>query len=134
MRTAVHPPLDRPMLVFDGDCKFCRCWIERWRHVTGEEISYAEYQQAATRFPDVPESAFAEAVQLVEPDGTVTAGADAIFRAFELGASKGGHRSLTRLGKVPGVRSVARLVYRFVARHRMLFSRLTRPWCRTCSG
>ena len=118
------------MLVFDGACNFCRCWVERWRDITGTQVSYADYQQAATRVPDVPESAFAEAVQLVEPDGTVTAGADAIFRAFELGACKDRDHWLTRLGKMPGVRAAARLVYRFVARHRTLFSRLTLPWCR----
>jgi predicted DCC family thiol-disulfide oxidoreductase YuxK len=24
----------KPLLVFDGDCGFCRLWIERWRAAT----------------------------------------------------------------------------------------------------
>ena len=40
----VGSPPDRPVLVFDGDCGFCRIWIGRWRHHTGETVEYQPFQ------------------------------------------------------------------------------------------
>ena len=48
-----HPPTDRPLLIFDGDCNFCRRWIDRWRAATGERVGYVEFQQAAEQFPEI---------------------------------------------------------------------------------
>jgi predicted DCC family thiol-disulfide oxidoreductase YuxK len=74
----------RPLLIFDGACGFCRAWIARWRQYTGEAVDYAPYQEVADRFPHIPREAFARAVHLVEPDGTVTQAAAAVFRTLEL--------------------------------------------------
>jgi len=35
--------LDRPFLVFDGECPFCRAWVEYWKHLTGDRVLYAPY-------------------------------------------------------------------------------------------
>ena len=32
-----------PLLVFDGDCGFCRYWVEYWRQLTGERVNYRPY-------------------------------------------------------------------------------------------
>ena len=32
------PPLARPLMIFDGDCEFCRAWIARWRQYTGTAV------------------------------------------------------------------------------------------------
>jgi hypothetical protein len=29
---------ERPLLVWDGDCDFCRRWIERWRRIAGDRV------------------------------------------------------------------------------------------------
>ena len=73
-------------------------------------------------FPEIPAERFAQAVQLIETDGTVLEGADAVFR---IGKS-GGWGWLEWLAqKIAPLRAVARRGYRFVAEHRPLFSRLT---------
>ena len=59
------------MLVYDGDCAFCRRWIARWRRVTGERVEYGPYQEVAGRFPALPLERLQSAVQLIEPDGRV---------------------------------------------------------------
>ena len=59
----------RPVIVFDGDCGFCRVWIERWRRVTGDRVEYAPFQEVAARFPEIPLERFRRSVQLLEPDG-----------------------------------------------------------------
>jgi len=44
-----NPPADRPVLVFDGDCGFCRFWIERWRGATGGKVDYEPYQKVGKK-------------------------------------------------------------------------------------
>ncbi len=113
---------DRPVLVFDGDCGFCRLWIERWRHATGESVEYAPYQSAAVRHPEVPLENFAMAIHLFEP-GRTTRGAEAVLRtlAYVPGLSK-----LPLLYKAPGFAPIVEALYRFIAAHRPFFSRLTK--------
>jgi predicted DCC family thiol-disulfide oxidoreductase YuxK len=118
----VRPP-ERPLVLFDGDCGFCRQWIERWRRVTGDAVDYAPYQAEADRFPQIPRDRLAEAVHLIEPDGRVTSGAEAVFRA--LATAHGRSWLLSVYEDVPGVAPVSEACYRLVARHRPFFTRVT---------
>src|SRR3954447_7225331 len=81
LRVANPPP--KPLMLFDGDCHFCRRWIERWREATGDRVDYASSQEAGAQFPEIPPSAFERAVQFIEPDGRVYSGSTAVFRALE---------------------------------------------------
>ncbi|MFQ5495093.1 MAG: lipase maturation factor family protein [Phycisphaerae bacterium] len=114
----------KPVLVYDGQCEFCRRWVERGRRTMGDRIEYIAYQDGAHRFPEITYEAFASAVHLVETDGRAYRGAEAIFRALARGGGKRwplwGYRHL------PGVGAVTELVYRFVAGHRRMFSFVTR--------
>jgi lipase maturation factor 1 len=112
MRVA-NPPA-KPLLVFDGDCGFCRRWIERWRVRTGDRIEYRPFQEVHD-FPEIPRGDFAEAVHLIERDGAVYRGAEAVFRSL----------GRQRWYSVPGVAPVSEWAYRLVARHRQVFSKLT---------
>jgi predicted DCC family thiol-disulfide oxidoreductase YuxK len=33
-----------PLLIFDGDCGFCRIWVEYWKRLTGDLVAYGPYQ------------------------------------------------------------------------------------------
>ncbi len=108
------------VMLFDGACGFCKYWIERWQARTGERIEYHAYQDAASRYPEIAAPEFERAVQLVESNGRVTSGADAVFRALELSDVR-----------VPWPRGcvwmkIARTAYGFIASHRVFFSFLTR--------
>src|SRR5439155_2354067 len=83
-----HSSLDRPVMIYDGFCNFCRFWIARWHERTDGKIAYRRSQQVAERFPQIPRSEFERAVQLVEPGGAVTSGADAVFRALDLAGAE----------------------------------------------
>ena len=118
-----HPP--KPVLLFDGDCGFCRHWIEVWRAQTGGLVEYSSSQDAGARFPQIMPEDFAEAVYLVEPDGRVSRGAEAAFRT--LAYAGGYHRAwLVIYDRVPPFRGATEFAYRIVARQRPFFSRLTR--------
>ena len=124
-RVAVaNPPANRPLMVYDGECNFCRFWIARFRETTGDRVAFRRSQQAARRFPEIPQNAFQNAVQFIEPDGSVESGADAIFRAYEI--SKREPRLLAAARATPGFEKIARAAYRFIAKHRTTFSMLTR--------
>lgn len=122
-RRVADPP-DKPLLVFDGDCGFCRFWIERWRSVTGDRVDYAPYQEIARRFPEIPEEEFRRAVALVLPSGEVFGGAHAVARALAEVPGRG--LWLAMYARVPGVAGLARLAYRLVADHRNVASGVTR--------
>ncbi len=110
MRVASPPA--KPLLVFDGDCTFCRKWIARWRQSTGNRVDYRTSQEV--NFPEIPPEKFSESVVLIEPDGAVITGARAVFR------------TLNKEHLYRPIAGPAEAAYRVVARNRVLFSRITR--------
>jgi predicted DCC family thiol-disulfide oxidoreductase YuxK/uncharacterized membrane protein YphA (DoxX/SURF4 family) len=122
----VHAPPPKPLLVFDGDCQFCRRWIARWENATGDAVDYLPFQDesVASRFPEIPQEDFAEAVHLILPDGSVSSGAEAVFRSLSEG---GRHRWLLRLyRKASPFADLSELLYEEVALHRTALSKLDR--------
>src|SRR5689334_18700523 len=75
VRVAERP--GRPLLVYDGDCGFCRGWVGRWRGITGDRVEYRPSQEVSGRFPEVGDEGFAARVWLIEPDGRANGGARA---------------------------------------------------------
>jgi predicted DCC family thiol-disulfide oxidoreductase YuxK len=114
-----------PLFIYDGDCSFCRFWLERWRKRTGDRVEYEPYQKVATQFPQIPKEEFVRAAKLIEADGKMYSGAAAVLRLWT-------YRS--GLGKlwwwsyrhVPLFAASSEMMYRFVARHRSLFWKLTK--------
>ena len=114
----------KPILVYDGDCTFCRLWIGRWQDITGDRITYAPFQQVEGQFPQIPHPAFLRAVQLILPDGTNFSAAHAVFRTLAL--VPGYAWMLWLYLHVPGVPFITEFFYRIVARNRNPLYRLTR--------
>jgi predicted DCC family thiol-disulfide oxidoreductase YuxK len=110
----------KPVLIYDGDCGFCRRWIERCRSLTGEAIEYVPFQDAAPRFPNITIEQFKQAVKLIEPDGRIFSGAEAVYRSLR---GVRGCRWLTwAYAVVPGFAPASESVYRWIARHRGRFT------------
>ena len=76
------PSIQRPRLIWDEDCEFCRVWITYWRTLTGDSIEYTPYQQAAADYPHIPLKDFQASVHLMSADGTHTTGAHAVFSSL----------------------------------------------------
>jgi predicted DCC family thiol-disulfide oxidoreductase YuxK len=114
---------ERPVVVFDGDCGFCRQWIARWRQTLGDRAEFVSYQEAAPRFPQIPQQAFRDAVHLVEPDGRVSRGAEAVFRMLAYAPHRRWPLRLYR--RLPGFAPLMEGCYRLVAGHRGWATRLT---------
>ena len=107
----------KPLLIYDGQCGFCRIWIDYWKRLTGERVDYAPSQEVAGRFPQIPAEAFAQAVQLVRPDGSVVGGARAVFETL---------RRERTYESSHVVATASEAAYRFIARRRSFFYWLTR--------
>lgn len=124
IRVANPPP--KPLMVFDGDCKFCGLWIGRWRQMTGDAVDYLPSQdpQIFARFPEIPREHFRASVQLIEPDGKVFSGAEAVFRALAENSKM--EWLVDSYKSAPGFSTITEYAYRFIARHRAAFSFLTR--------
>jgi len=124
MAPRVASPPARPWVIFDGDCGFCRFWVERWRSRLGKSAEFRPYQDEASRFPEIPVESFRRAVHLVLPDGSVYAGAEAVFRALALrprgSAGLAAYRSLT------GFALVTEALYAWIAAHRNFAAAATR--------
>jgi len=122
----VATPPPKPLMIFDGDCEFCRLWIRRWQQATGDRVEYVPFQAShvVERFPGLAREQLATAVHLIEPDGTVFSGAEAAFRALAHNPAK--ERPLRWYQRSPTFANITERAYRFVAEHRPLFSRLTR--------
>jgi predicted DCC family thiol-disulfide oxidoreductase YuxK/uncharacterized membrane protein YphA (DoxX/SURF4 family) len=122
----VQLPPSKPLMIFDGDCQFCRRWIARWKNATGDAVDYIPFQDETVpgRFPEIPRPDFEEAVHLLMPDGSVFRGAEAVFRSL---AEGGRHRwMLGFYQRIPPFADLAELLYEEVALHRTALSKLDR--------
>jgi len=78
-----YAPKAKPVLIWDGECGFCKFWVIRLKQRTKDNITYRTYQEAAKRFPDIPLREFRRASRLIEKDGRVYSGPDSLYRSLD---------------------------------------------------
>jgi lipase maturation factor 1 len=122
MRVASPPP--KALIIWDGNCHFCRRWIERWREITRDAVDYATSQESAARFPEIPPEQFERSVIYIETDGSVYSGADAVFRSLRCRSSK--NWLAWSYNHVPGFAPVSERLYKIIASNRRFASAITR--------
>ena len=123
-RLRVSNPPPKPLLIWDGDCDFCRLWIERWSEFTAGKVDYASYQATGDRFPEIPLNEFKRAMAFIEPDGTAFFAAEAVYRSLAYRRSR--EWLAWSYDHVPGFAVVSEAFYGFIARHRKFGSAVTR--------
>lgn len=114
----------RSVLLYDGECGFCRRQVERLRGRVGDAVRFEPYQSAGD-VAGVSPSDLARAVHFVDAEGRVSSGAEAIYSTL---ASGGSATRLWMYRRVPGFAPLSELGYRFIARHRGLFGRMFPPF------
>src|SRR6266478_1755114 len=120
----VPNPPSKPLIIWDGECHFCRRWIERWREITRDAVDYATSQESAERFPEIPREQFERSVIYIETDGSVFFGAEAVFRSLRCRSSK--KWLAWSYEHVPGFAAVSESFYRIIASNRRFASAITR--------
>jgi len=115
---------DNPLVLYDGNCGFCRIWIEYWNQLTGDRMDYASSQEAGERFPQIQRESFGQSVQLVMPEGQVIGGARAVYTTLTF--APGMAWLLWLYEYLPGFAGMSESFYRLIAAHRTFFYHLTR--------
>ncbi len=115
---------DKPLLIFDGNCGFCKIWIQYWQQLTGGRVDYAPSQEVGKQFPRIPPKDYSQSVQLVLPSGETLRGAKAVFQTLTYASGLGWLLSLYR--NLPGFAAVTEAGYRVIAAHRSFFYQVTR--------
>ena len=121
-RVSNAPP--KPLLIWDGECHFCRRWIERWRVLIGTEVEYAPYQEMAEHFPEIPREQFQRSVVYIDKKGQVFLAAAAVYRSLRRCRSK--KWLWWSYEHIPGFATVSELAYRLIAKNRPFASAMTR--------
>jgi predicted DCC family thiol-disulfide oxidoreductase YuxK len=72
----------RPTLIYDGQCRFCICQVQRARRLTGDAVEYlaAGASETARRFPEFPSARLERSLQFILPNGEVYEGAYGVLR------------------------------------------------------
>ena len=110
--------IDRPVVIFDGTCGFCRKQVGRIRRWDrAEEFTFISSHEPdlLERYPQLAGEDLDAGMRLIEPGGRLFAGADAVHA---IARRLPRFRWLTWLYHVPGVKQIARLVYGWIARRR----------------
>ena len=114
--------LGRPYtVVYDGHCKVCGRLakvLQRLDRRHQIELVPSQAPGVMARFPWIPASAYAEALQMIRADGETWAGARAIEEILNV-LPKG--RIISWLFRIPGIRVFADWFYRWFARNRYQF-------------
>src|SRR5438874_12998135 len=120
----VPNPPSKPLIIWDGECHFCRRWIERWREITRDAVDYATSQESAERFPEIPRERFERSVIYIEADGSIFFGAEAVFRSLRCRSSK--KWLAWSYEHIPGFAPVSEGFYKILAFNRRFASAITR--------
>lgn len=120
----MHKQLRRkgPLLIFDGECGFCRIGVEKWKTQTQDRIPAAASQEAGQDFPEIPKSVFQKSVVFIDEQGRWFEGALAVFQSLKGTAT--GKTALWFYKRSPFFRKTSEALYRLVAAHRRFFSKL----------
>lgn len=114
----------KPLLIYDGDCRFCCKWVERLRSFLGARIDYRPFQECAAAFPQISPQQFEHSVHLIHPDGSFCSAAKAMFTALSYRME--GKPLLWFYQHLPFSKPVSEALYRWIASHRMGISAIDR--------
>ncbi len=119
----------RPTMLYDGRCRICTAGADRVRaydRAGRVDVLSLHDPSVAQRFPEVKREHVLATMHLVQPDGSIDRGADAVREIMRLIP---GARWLALLWLVPGFSLLANLGYAWVAKNRYRFNRKV-----TCEG
>ena len=110
------------VLIYDGDCAFCRAgveWIRRRARPGAFEYLPCRSDERRRRYPEMEDETCMSAMQLVLPDGRTAAAEKAVLEVLR---RIRGWRTLTWIYWMPGAKRIAATAYAAFARNRYRLS------------
>jgi len=121
-----RPPKGTPLMIYDGECLFCCRWIERWKRITKDAVQYKPYQDLKGSFPEISVEEYKQAVCLIDTEGNVSSGAQAVFQTL---AYEPKRKWLLRLYQRSRLfQGITEGLYALVAKNRVFFSSLEKAF------
>ena len=113
-----------PILIYDGECHFCRrCvyWVEAR---TPLALTSTPYQDYPNIHPKIPISDLKKRVHFIDSDGELRVGAEAVFKL--LNSIPAYQLPWTLYRFLPGFKQLSHFMYSLIANYRSFFSRLSK--------
>ena len=111
------------IVIFDGDCSFCRLWIDFWRRLTGASVEYRPYQAGGDLPAGIPIEDARSRIQLLA-NAQRYQGAAAVFQL--LSTLPAYSWAAWAYGNLPGFAFFSEAAYALIAAHRNAGYRVTR--------
>lgn len=109
----------RGLLVFDGECGFCRRWVRHMNEWFGRHPESIAWQQADLKSLGLTEDSCRQSVQFVDEGMHVSRGSDAVARVLVVAGFP--FAIAGRVMLLPFVRGICGAAYRWVADNRHRF-------------
>ena len=116
--------MGKGVIVYDGECRFCRWSVRRirWLDRRGQfEYLPRQARGAAERFPQLCGSDFNTGLRLIADGGEVCVGADAVYEIYRRMPP---FHLLAWLYRTPLLHGFFRMCYALIARYRRLSGRV----------
>lgn len=117
-----YPP-SQNILIWDGECGFCKFWKTRWEAKTQGKVVFETYQNSASKFKDFPLKEFKKASRLIEPDGKIYSGPDSAYRSMWHSGNKFWHKLYA---SNTFFESISNHGYNHIAKNRSFYFKVTK--------
>ena len=112
----------KPIMVWDGDCRFCRSFAERFEASSNGAVEFIPYQSLEQKYTNAPDLNYEKAVVFFTTTSTSN-GAAAIFDFFNVIGKKWPKKLYENFYLFS---KISEYFYSFIAKNRTLFGRLGR--------
>lgn len=114
--------MNGPLLIYDGDCRFCRWSVDLLQSWATEKIPMRPSLECAGMYPEISREDFEGALQYIDRKGRLHSAARAVFQCMDDHHIAGG--PLWAYENIPGAAEILEWGYRLVARNRGLLSKI----------
>jgi len=111
-----------PLLIYDGECRFCRRSVDLLQSWTPLKIPARPSQECEGMFPEISRKDFQGALQYIDRKGRLHSAARAVFQCMDDHNIADG--PLWTYENIPGAAEILEWGYRLVARNRGLLSKI----------
>lgn len=118
------PPRPLPMVLYDGECGFCTSSMRRWMAAGKGCLEFSSSQSGAGADYGFPADQPMGALHLIEVDGRIRRGAEAVFRMMTLCGSLPGSVASSLYERMTFFRIISEWGYRRIAERRALLSKI----------
>lgn len=118
------PSRPLPLVLYDGECGFCTSSMRRWIIAGNGRLEFSAVQDGAGEAYGFPSDRPMGAVHLIEVDGRIRRGAEAVFRMMALCESFPGNVAWSMYQRTTLFRILSNWGYRWVAERRAALSKM----------